>query len=105
MDNDKINQLSSFEQSLSQLLTQRQNFFAQLTEVDSAISESEKSNQVYKIVGNIMVLSNKEDTINDLSSKKKMLEMRISAIEKQEKTIKERAEALQKDILEDMKKK
>lgn len=103
MDDEKINQLSLYEQNIQQLLAQRQSMQSQLIETESAIKESSNSKEVYKIIGNIMVLSEKDSIIEELSDKKKMLEIRISSIEKQEKNIKSKAEELQKEIITNMK--
>lgn len=103
MDDERINQLSLYEQNLQQLLMQRQSFQGQLLEVDSALKEASSSSTVYKIIGNIMVLSDKSSIDEELSERKKMLELRIASLEKQEKLLKSKAESLQSEILEGMK--
>ena len=52
----KIGQLQMFEQSMQNLLMQKQQFQLQQVEIESALKELEKVNEAYKIVGNIMVL-------------------------------------------------
>ena len=103
MTDERINQLSMFEQNIQQLLMQRQTFHSQLAEVDSALSELEKTKTAYKIIGNIMVLSDKDSLSKELSEKKEMLQLRINTLEKQEKAIRDKAQELQKEILEGMK--
>lgn len=105
MDDERINQLSMYEQNLQQILMQRQSFQSQLLEVESAHKEVLSSNTVYKIIGNVMVLSDKASVDDDLSERKKMLELRVASLEKQEKILKSKAESLQKEILEGMKSK
>ena len=51
------------------------------------LKELEKSNTAYKIVGNIMVSSDKEELLKELNSKKEVVELRIKTLEKQEKQI------------------
>ena len=101
---EKIGQLQMFEQSLQSFLGQKQQFQVQLVEVESALGELENTSKAYKIVGNIMVESDKDELKADLQSKKEMLELRIKTMDKQETQVRERASKLQSDILKNMKK-
>jgi prefoldin beta subunit len=85
---------------------QKQNFQIQITEIDNALEEISKSKgEVYKIIGPIMVSSDKKKIEEDLKSKKEVMSIRLSNLEKQENKIKEEATAIQSDVLKDMKKK
>ena len=95
----KISQLQLSEQSLQNLLVQKQQFQLQLAEIDSASKELETTEKAYKIVGNIMASAKKEDLKKDLSEKKDIIKLRIKNIEKQEGQIKEKSSALQEEIL------
>ncbi|MDP4012547.1 MAG: prefoldin subunit beta [Candidatus Nanoarchaeia archaeon] len=100
-----IAQLQLMEQNITQLMMQRQAFQGQLLEIENAIKEiGQASGQSYKIIGNVMVASSKEDLKKDLEEKKEMFELRIKNYEKQEKTIKEKAEELQASVLKELKK-
>ncbi len=99
----KINQLQLYEQTLQNILVQKQQFQSQLAEIQSALSELEKTKEAYKIIGNIMVFSNKEDLKKELNSKKEMNELRIKTLEKQENQIKEKAKKLQEEVSEKIK--
>jgi len=105
MNNEKIEQLSLYEQNLQNLLSQRQNFQTQLVEVQSAIKESQTSKEVYKIIGNIMVLSDSTDITKELEDKQEMLNIRIKSIQKKEEEIKEKSKVLQEEIFQEVKKK
>lgn len=98
-----IAQLQLIEQSMQNLLVQKQQFQMQLVEIESALKELENANEAYKIVGNIMVLSKKEELQKDLISKKEIIELRIKSIEKQEEQIREKSSKLQSKVLERMK--
>jgi prefoldin beta subunit len=101
---EKIKQLQNMEQNLQVLTTQKQTFQAQLLEVDNALGELEKTkDQVYKIIGTIMVNANKEETKKELQGRKEILELRIKNIEKQEKSLKEHADTLQKELVKNLK--
>lgn len=91
------------EQNMQNFMQQKQQFQSQLIEINSAIEELEKSEEAYKIIGNVMVLSKKEDLKKDLGSKKEMVELRIKTIEKQEAELKEKAKKLQGEVLSEMK--
>ena len=99
----KINQLQLFEQGMQTILAQKQQFQMQLVEIESALNELNKSDTAYKIVGNIMVASNKEDLKADLKSKKDVVDLRLKTLEKQENQIKEKAEKLQAEVLKKIK--
>ncbi len=100
-----IAQLQLMEQNVTNLSMQRQAFQGQLMEIENALKETEKtSGQTYRIIGNIMVASTKEEIKKDLESKKEMFELRIKSFEKQEKQLKERAEQLQSSVLRELKK-
>lgn len=99
----KIEQLQLYEQSLQNFLAQRQQFQIQLIEIESALKELETTGEAYKLVGNIMVSSKKEDLKKELSSKKEIVELRIKTLEKQESQIKEKATKLRSEVMEKIK--
>jgi len=99
----KIAQLQLYEQSLQNILIQKQQFQSQLMEIESALSELETTKEAYKIVGNIMVASKKEDLKDDLESKKEISNLRIKTLEKQENQIREKAKKLQQEVSENIK--
>lgn len=97
----KIQELQILEQNLQNLLMQKQTFQIELTEIENALSDLKKSgDEVYKIVGGLMVRSNKLSLTADLEEKKKIISLRVSSIEKQEKILDERAEKFKKEINE-----
>lgn len=98
----KIGQLQLYEQSLQNFLMQKQQFQLQLIEIESALKELESSEQAYKIIGNIMVSSKKDELKKDLISKKEIAELRISALERQETQIKEKATKLQSEVMKNL---
>ena len=100
----KISQLQLLEQNAQNFLMQRQQFQAQLSEIESALNELKDAKQSYKIVGNIMVDSSKEDLEKDLKKKKEVIELRIKNIEKQEESIKEKQKKIQEEVLSKIKK-
>ncbi|MBW3023207.1 prefoldin subunit [Candidatus Woesearchaeota archaeon] len=102
---EKIQQLQTMEHNLQQLLMQKQAFQAQLLEVESAQEEIKKSETVYKVVGGIMLKSEKKDVESELKEKNETLLLRIKNTEKQEETVKEKLKSLRGEVLEEIKKK
>jgi len=98
----KLGQLQMLEQSMQNLLMQKQQFQLQQVELESALKELDKVEEAYKIVGNIMVLSKKADLESDLKSKKEVVELRIKSMEKQENQLREKASKLQGEVLKEM---
>jgi len=101
---NRIQQFQVVEQQLESILIQKQNFQVQLSENENASKELEKTkSDAYKIIGTIMVSSNKEDLLKDLKEQKEILDLRLKSLEKQENNLKEKAESLQKGLMEELK--
>jgi len=99
----KIQQLQLMEQNLQGIMSQRQQFQAQLLEVENALNEIKTSKgNAYKLVGNIMVLSDKETLGKDLESRKEILNVRLNSLKKQEDDIKGKAEKLQAEVMKEL---
>ena len=101
---ENIRQLQVLEQSLHNVLIQKQQFQGQLIEIESALSELDKTNNAYKIIGNIMVASNKSELKKDLEEKKQLFSARLKVLEKQEEKFREEAGKLQAELMKHMKK-
>src|SRR3989344_3890223 len=95
----KIAELQLLEQNLQNFLMQKQHFQSESSEAENALKEIDSSEEVYKIVGNIMISKKKEDLKKELSSRKKIIELRIKSLEKEEEKIKEKANSLQKEVI------
>lgn len=100
----KIMQLQLLEQNLQNFINQKQNFQSQLIETENALKEIENSKDCYKIIGNIMISATKEKLKKDLTSQKDIIELRIKNLEKQESSIKEKAQELQASVMKELKK-
>lgn len=102
---DKIAQLQLFEQNLHNFSNQKRNFQSQILEIENALKETENTNgPIYKIVGNVMFLSEKEKLKKDFSERKEVLDLRIKSLEKQEKSIEEKAKKIQAEVMEEIEK-
>ncbi|MBC8495402.1 prefoldin subunit beta [archaeon] len=101
---EKIAELQAIEQNLQRFLTQKQQFQSQIIELESALKEIPDAKETHKIIGNIMVAVDKNKLENDLKEKKEMFELRLKSIEKQETSMREKADSIQKEVMEKMKK-
>jgi len=95
----KIEKLQTIEQTMQQFLMQKQQFQTQMVELNSALEELDKTDDSYKIIGNIMVKTDKDQLKKDLEEKRELVELRIITVEKQENKIKGSAEELRKEIM------
>lgn len=97
--NEEIQELQILEHSLHSLLMEKQSFQVELNEINNAMEELKKATgDVYKMLSGIMIQTSTESLNKDLLERKKILEMRISAIEKQEKSVEEKTEKLREKI-------
>ena len=96
----KIQELQGMEQNLNNLVMQKQTFQMELTETENALSEISKSkDDIFKLVGNIMIKADKKKTEDDLTKKKDLLSLRLKSIDSEEKNLSDNAEALKKEVM------
>ena len=95
---EKIQEFHILEQNLQNLLLQKQAFQMELSETLTAKKEIEKSEEVFKIVGQLMIKSHPSEMKKELSDKENLLKIRLKSIEKQENFITEKLEQLRKEI-------
>jgi len=94
----KIQELQILEQNLQNLMIQKQAFQLELNETVNSLEEVNKTeDEVYKVLGSVMLKVNKEEILKELGEKKKILELRVNTIEKQEKLLESNARALQEE--------
>ncbi len=95
----KIGELQILESNLQQLIAQKQAFQIELNEITNALSElSQSDGDVYQIILGVMVKSDKKRVVKDLEEKKRVANLRISSLEKQEETLSAKTTALRKEV-------
>ncbi len=95
-----IQELQILEQNLQNILLQKQAFQIEMRETQAALKELDKSGEeVFKMVGQLMIQTNKKDMKEELLNKEKIIDLRIRSLEKQEHALSEKLEALQREIL------
>ena len=101
---EKISQLQNLEQNINSIIAQKQQFQQQNLEIENALSQIEKTDKAFRIIGNIMVASTKKQIKSELNEKKEIVELRLKTLDKQEDKLREQASQLQQDVLKEMKK-
>lgn len=101
---NKIQELQMLEQSLQNIILQKQNSQFELSEVSEALEElNSAKGDVYKIVGQIMIKSKKEDLKKDLDEKKEVSDLKIKNLDRQEKMLKEKLMKLRDEVMNELK--
>lgn len=101
---EKIQELQAYEQNLHGLLMQKQAFQMELNETENALSEISKSkDDIFKLIGNIMIKTSKEETEKELNHKKELLSIRLKSIEKQETQLTKQLEELKEEVMKKIK--
>ena len=96
----KIQELQILEQTVQNILMQRQAFLLELNETNLALEELKTADkEVYKVVGQIMFKTSKDESEKDLKSKKEILELKSKNLERQEAGLKDRLMKLREEIL------
>ena len=97
--NSKIEELQILQQQLQTILAQKQNIQIELQEIENALEELKNADdEVYKVFSGIMIRSEKKILSQDLEEKKKMIEMKIDSMEKQEKKLEKSVESISAEI-------
>jgi len=104
MESDKVQEMQFLEQGLHNLILQKQAFQMELSETESALKEIEKTSEIYKILGQLMIKSDKNNIKKELENKKKLLEVRLKTIEKQESALSEKVDKLREEFMKNQKK-
>ena len=104
-DENKIQEMQFLEQNFQNLVFQKQAFQMELSETNSALKEIEKAgDEVFKIIGQLMIKTDKSNTKKELEDKKKVLDLRVKAIEKQEASLSGQLEKLREEVVKSVNK-
>lgn len=99
---NKLAQFQQMQQQIQVISSQKFQLEAQLRDTERAITELEKSSKdtaIYKSVGSLMVKADdKESVEKELSEKKETLDIRIKALDRQEKHLMEKYQSLQQEL-------
>ncbi len=96
-----LGQLESYQQQLQLVIQQKQKVQLELSDAKKALEEIEKieaGTPVYKTVGTLIVKTEKEKALGELREKVETLEIRLNALERQEKKLNEKLKELTQRI-------
>jgi len=88
------------QQQLRNVLIQKEAIKLQIAEIDTALSELEKTKEekVYKVVGNVMIKKSKEEVEKELKESKEDLEIRVESLGKIEKDLIEKIKNIEERL-------
>lgn len=96
----KIQNLQIIEQNIQNLMMQKRAFSFEAAETVNALDElKDSSGEVFKIIGSIMVKTEKQALEKDLLKKKDLIDLRIKSIEKQEQALKEKLLEIKEEVI------
>ncbi|MEK6945871.1 MAG: prefoldin subunit beta [Nanoarchaeota archaeon] len=99
-----MQEMQMIEQNLQNILLQKQAFQMELSETKAAFSEIQNSgDEVFKIIGQLMIKTDKKKINEELESKEKLLDLRLKSLDKQEASLSDRLEKLRDEIIKDRK--
>jgi prefoldin beta subunit len=102
---NKIQEMQMLEQNFQNLLMQKQAFQIEFSETQSALKEIKNSKEdVFKIIGQLMIKTDKSKIEEELLNKEKILDLRIKTIEKQESPLTKQLEEMREEVIKSVKK-
>lgn len=102
---ERIQRLQQLQNTMQQLLIQKQRIEMELAESKKALENLEEVSddaKVYKSVGAILVEKPKEKVVKELIERKEFLEMRLKILLKQENKTKEKLDGLQQTLQKEL---
>ncbi|MBI5046859.1 prefoldin subunit beta [Candidatus Micrarchaeota archaeon] len=102
--NRSLMEYENLEKQLEVVLIQKHQLQIQQNEIKHALEELKKANgQVYRSIGSIMVHTTKDEADKELKEKSELVEVKLSAITKQEEKLRATVMDTQKRLQEKMK--
>jgi prefoldin beta subunit len=102
---ERIARLQQLQNTMQQLLTQKQRLEAEKAETERALTtlgETAEGAKIYKSVGAVLVEKEKPVVVKELTDRKDFLEMRAKVLEKQEEKTKEKIQGLQETLQKEL---
>jgi len=103
---EQLLRLQQLQQTLQAVISQRQQLEHENSEIDQALAELVKMDDkslIYKSIGSLLVKSEKQKVIGELSERKELLNTRILVLSKQRSRMEERMKSLQRTVQERLK--
>ena len=102
--NKELLEYENLEKQLEVVLIQKHQLQLQQNEVKHAIEEIKKAEgKVFRSAGSIMVQSSKAEAESDLKERQELIDVKLGALEKQEKKLRESVSEAQQSLQEKLK--
>ena len=96
----RIQELAFIEQNLQNILFEKQALNLEFSEVESACTHLNNSDDdVFRVLGNLLVRQDKSKALEEMEEKKKILNLRLKSLERQEESLSKKLVDLRKDLL------
>ena len=102
---ERLQRLQNLQNTLQQLLVQKQRIEIEIMESDKALKtlkETTSESKVYKSVGAVLVEKPRDDVITELEDRREFLDMRMKVIVKQEDKTREKMKGLQETLQKEL---
>lgn len=102
---ERLQRLQNLQNTLQQLLVQKQRIEIEIMESDKALKtlkETTSESKVYKSVGAVLVEKPRDDVIKELEDRREFLDMRMKVIVKQEDKTREKMTGLQETLQKEL---
>ncbi len=103
---EQLLRLQQLQQTLQTVTAQRQQLNLENSDIDQALAELEKMDNtsiIYKSIGSLLVKSERQKVMDELSERKDLLTTRILVFTKQRSRMEERIKSLQRTVQERLK--
>ena len=102
---ERLLRFQQLQNTLQTLVAQRQRLELELSETERALKtlqEVQPESKIYKSVGALLVVKDKESVVKELTEKKELLEIRIKSMTSQEDKSRKRVLELQKTLQKEL---
>jgi prefoldin beta subunit len=89
------------QQNLQAIVAQKQQVEMELTEIEKALSELDKSGdapKIYKSIGSLLIKTSKKDMLSELQERRELGNTRVTVLAKQENRVSESLKEIQAKI-------
>jgi len=102
LSEEKQRELLALQQQYQALIVEIETLKLKNKEIEEVLEELNKSNknEVYKLVGNVLIKKSKEEILKELNDEKEIIEIRLKSLEKSKQKIEEKLKEYKK-VLEE----
>jgi prefoldin beta subunit len=102
---ERLLRYQQIQQTLQTILAQKQQVDIELTEIEQALNEMQKTADdaaIYKSIGTLLVKTDKTKVTTDLTERKELLNTRATVLGKQEERLRTQMKDLQAKLQQDL---